>query len=573
MASVGRTLTHFYSEPPQGTQIVDVRIKAIDELQRLSREYRDRTLGPDWFKQMREMYDLSDVETSSPSFRPRIRVPQLQVLLLSEATDLSDNTPRVYIVDKRDGKRDEARERAFQEHWREGFVNEELLYSQLYALFGGLGYIQVGFDPRGRDGRGEVWAHHRDPATVFPDPAAKNDRDWSYVIIEDRLYPGQVAWLYPETGRDIEARGTAPAAPPTIPGINPADTGYGFELPAGPMSYGALGVRRAPTGDGRVVVRTTFLLDSTVDVIEREVGSDAAKRVSRLVVPKYPNGRMVVDCEGRVLADGPNPVPKGWFPLIRVLGLPTLGKFYPPPPARFTYDLQLLAQRMLTQTFENAVRLNNGIWFIHASTGITAEDFGGLPAEVRIINPNSQVPQCVWPNPMPEYMTQLPALLLQLQKELQGFTPTRAGEPGAGNISPDLFEASVFRSQTLTRLRGRLFARSVQQLAEMMFYMMVRFYVHDQEFYSLSEKFEQHSWKAVGEEAMGSYRIQVDPASIRPLSQAGLRNLVPQLRELGLIDAKRALQLLELPGAEEMAEEIKNERLLAALSAVRERRR
>lgn len=581
--AIGQGITAFRTEDSRhNIEHVDARVRQLDELQRISREARDRYLGPNHFTQVRELYDITDAGTSTPSFRPYVRVPQLQVLMLAEATDLSDATPRAYIFNRKTGKRDDPRERAFQNHWQQSFVNEELLMAQLWSLFSGLGYLQVGFDFAGRGGRGEVWIQHRDPSTVFPDPAAKHDRNeqggWAYVVIEDRLYPGQIARLYPETGKDFLRRAVSSSSSPVTLGGSADEAGYGFEMPPGPMSSMGYGGRQTPTGDGRVVVRTAFLLDDTVEVVRDFAGADAAEGVEKLR-PLYPTGRFIVEAEGRILADGANPVPLGWFPLIRVLGLPALKGFFPPPPVRFTLDLQRLAERMLTQTYENAVRLNNGIWFIDEKTGITAEDFGGLPAEVRIINSDSRPPQAVWPEPMPQHFVELPTLLLQLQRELQGFTPSRAGQPGAGNISPDLFEASVLRSQTLTRLRGRLLARSVQRLAELMFRMMAKFYVHDEVFYTAAEQFDQQSadqqpasWNSL-KGVYDEHEIQIDPASIKPVSQAALRSIVPELRQLGLIDPKTALELLEVPDAERIAELIRNERVLAAISAVRDRRR
>ena len=111
---------------------------------------------------------------------------------------------------------------------------------------------------------------------------------------------------------------------------------------------------------------------------------------------------------------------------------------------------------MWTQLYENAVRLNNGTWFIGENTGIDPEKFGGMPGEVQTINANSiREIELKFPPAMPQHFTQLPQLLLDKQRELQGFTDARSGQPGAGNISPELFDASIMRAKGLTQLRGR----------------------------------------------------------------------------------------------------------------------
>ena len=279
---------------------------------------------------------------------------------------------------------------------------------------------------------------------------------------ENRYYPDQIRNYWPETGQDIESE-------PYVPGSYHSPEGFGFKLPEGPMSVtsGPVGgeIRH---GDARSRVRSIFLTDNTIEVTNDQAGGDSARIVeggfgkpknSVRRMPRYPNKRMVVEAGGRVVADGDNPTPKARFPFIPIYALPPLTDFYPPPPARFSKDLQELAGRMLSQTYENAVRLNNGIWFIPEETGISTEAFGGLPGEVTTIKPNSRPPMQLWPQQMPQHMVQLPQYLLALQKELQGYSQSREGQPGQGNISPELFEASIYQSRTLTRCRERLLAR------------------------------------------------------------------------------------------------------------------
>src|SRR5271167_2613073 len=81
----------------------DPRVRAIDELQRLSRDIRDDFLGDDWAENARKFYHAEGVIGKVPSFRPQVQIPQLQVLSISEATELSDLSPKVYIYDKTDG--------------------------------------------------------------------------------------------------------------------------------------------------------------------------------------------------------------------------------------------------------------------------------------------------------------------------------------------------------------------------------------------------------------------------------------------------------------------------------------
>ena len=160
----------------------DPRVRAIDEIQRISADHRDKFLGNNWFPEVRDFYNLLGSGIRTPSFRPRVQVPQLQVLNISEATELSDSSPRVMIYDRNTGKVDDVRSRIFDEQWRRSYVNYYLMHGILWSQLSCIGYIQVGYDPTADYGLGEVWAHHCDPETIYPDPGAMDDEDWQFVV-------------------------------------------------------------------------------------------------------------------------------------------------------------------------------------------------------------------------------------------------------------------------------------------------------------------------------------------------------------------------------------------------------
>jgi hypothetical protein len=174
------------------------------------------------------------------------------------------------------------------------------------------------------------------------------------------------------------------------------------------------------------------------------------------------------------------------WPIVPVWALPPYDTVWAPAPSKITKSLQDASERLMTQTFENAYRTNNAVVVINAASGITADSIGGLPGELIVVDPNA--PQnsieFKYPPQMPAQMVQLPMQYLQLQKELQGFTQSRQGNPGAGNISADLFESSVSQSQSITRLKSRLFAYSVQRVAELAFATMCVFQTNKRSFYS-----------------------------------------------------------------------------------------
>lgn len=547
-------------------------IRELDTLMQLSDAHRDEYLGSNWFSDVRDLYNLTPPIVNAPTFRPPINVPQLQVLALQESTDLAANVVRTYIVGP-DGKRDRPREDAFAAQWRQGFYNLHIMYATIWSMLGGTGFLQVGHDPLSRHGKGEVKIRWRNPSTVHPDPAASSEDDWFYVQVTDRLWPEEITRRFPIAA----ARGTH--APAAASGITPSQEASAdrLQMPPGPMSaVGSLPEERSlGPGDGRLRVRYTFIWDANVRETVKELAGSREGELQHAVPAKYelmfPNGRYIVDVETvGVVFDSDNPHPMGSFPIIRVLGLPALTSFWAPPPPRFTKDLQDLAVRMLKQVFENAVRVNNMQVFLYDDNGLTPEDYAGLPGEIRVIAAGSKPPHTMAPPAFPQHMIEYPKFLLALQKELWGYTQQRQGSAGAGNVGADLFEAAVAQSQTLTRLRGMMLAMSMQRLAEQVFYTMAK-YISSGSYPSFEGGFKLTDWKGIEPQDLQKYGVYLDPASVQPMSASALRRLVPQLRQLQMLDTRSALDMLNVPGAHEIAENLEIEKALEALGRLKRR--
>ena len=65
------------------------------------------------------------------------------------------------------------------------------------------------------------------------------------------------------------------------------------------------------------------------------------------------------------------------------------------------------------------------------------------------------------------------------------------------------------------------------------------------------------------------YDVLLDEASIRPLSEAVVRRMTPDLMKTGIVATERGLRTLGYPGAEEIAEEQKHNLELQALGRVK----
>lgn len=544
----------------------------MDQLQRASMKERDLKLGQNWTQDMKDFYSLNySSNTPTPSYRPRVIFPELQYLMMSEATDLTNDMPRVYI--SINGKRDEKREKAFAGAWRNGMVNNRIFEAVLWSQFVNPSWLQIGFDSNARSGRGAPWVRSRDPETVYPDPVAKNDKDWGWVMFEDFMFLDEIRRMWPEKGQHIKA---GPGYD-DVPETEGSSYGLSFELPPGPLRINAPdGFENSRKGPKKRI-RYLFVRDYARERVEEIAGVESANGFDLVIRPemkwRFPHGRFIAECDGVILADGPNFVPKlpeddfGTFPIIGIWSLPHLDSIYGPPPIRYGRSAQDLAERMYTQLFENMIRLNNGQTFIPEDSGIDIDAYGGLPGEVQTYR-GDKTPEIKWPGQIPQHMTQIPELLLAKVARYQGFSDSRQGNAGQGNISTDMFDASVFQSQTITRMKARMLAESMSRLCHMYFLFMARFKMTPDTFQpALSDKGQKCEWNPV--DIDDDCQLQLDESSVKPMSSTALKQLVLALSKTGSLPNKFIFETLGLPGADELAEDAEKQQQLAALAKLK----
>jgi hypothetical protein len=72
-------------------------------------------------------------------------------------------------------------------------------------------------------------------------------------------------------------------------------------------------------------------------------------------------------------------------------------------------------------------------------------------------------------------------------------------------------------------------------------------------------------------QAADEYDIRLADGSIRPMSESALRSQVIELKKAGMIDVAHALEMLDVPDWEEIADAVQKEMELAALAKVQRR--
>ena len=161
--------------------------------------------------------------------------------------------------------------------------------------------------------------------------------------------------------------------------------------------------------------------------------------------------------------------------------------------------------------------------------------------------------------------------MLSTQKELQGFNPSREGAPGAGNLSAELYEASIFQSKALTRCRARLLAHSIHEAANLVYDMMATHYTKERAYASSEGGFAISTWKPYYGIGARTAKLHIDPVSLLPISQAAMRQIAPMLAETGKIDTETLLEALGVPDAAAIAARTSRELALAALQKAKRR--
>jgi hypothetical protein len=270
-----------------------------------------------------------------------------------------------------------------------------------------------------------------------------------------------------------------------------------------------------------------------------------------------------------VFYDGPNFFAHR-FPITPIFGMPPLYGVWAPPPMRYVYQLQQVAEVLLSQTIENAVRLNNGIMVINRSTGIKSESVQGLPGEVIVVdNPTGagRPIEILTPPQFPAQVIELPKFLLDKMRQTMGFGEARGGQAQAGNVSANLFDSQVAQGQAITRLRSRMLAQSTEEIAQLAFYQMLRFLGDMQMSMLVDGDYQTIQWDSVDEKEEFDWEVMLDAASIRPMGVQQIRNMVLMLVKENLMDRGTALRMLQIPNWKEIAKNLAEQQQMAAMTA------
>jgi hypothetical protein len=532
----------------------DVRLRHIDEWQALADRKRDDALGVNFFEDIRTFFHLADPQMA-PRFRPSISIPELQILCMKEGNDLSEFSPVTYIYNSK-GSQDDF-QKSFKAQWQSMKVPYHLLFSFVASQFQGTGFLYFGIDPFARNGKGRMWTKWLNSRQVHLDPNADYTCNWSFAIIDEYVHLDEIKRRFPEKAHLL----------PKVSSNAPADgrgeqSQSGFQTPPGPWEamppfQGLSGSARG----GASRLRTCIFKDYSRSV-DGGIPPDPKDTKYKWL---YPRGRIIMDAEDVVLADGAMPLRR--VPLFPIWATPPLYGTWAVPPMKYTKSLQDLAERTYSQTFENFYRMNNGVWFIPAGSGIELGKFGGIPGE-REVYEGDKPPTCVTPPAFPESSLKFPEQLLQKQRDLHGYNQARQGDPGSGNLSVDLFDAAVLRGQSMTQLRGRLASAAIEDFSELVVLTMLEYMPEQRMLWKDGGKVEEIKYRPPNRDEIDDMELLIDAGSFHVKSQAAIGKIAEQLMARGIIPPGEGLEMIGYPDAEKVQKRIDESQALAAVTAV-----
>lgn len=534
----------------------------VDEMIRLGYEKRRETHGDQFFDEVRSFYNfVPQIRTSNPSFRPRIRFPDLQMMVIQEAGDITDNEPIIYL--RHGTERKQEREQALRAQWEACNFNLQFLHANIWALLCGTSFVQVSYRPDMFSGRGGVPIRAWNPENVVIDPWATSDEDWEYLILRVRMTYDEIARKFKFGWKLKPEGGISPSLANQMGQSSWGASGGQFDamqLPPGPLRTVRVPGAGKASPMGNPIVDFVYLRDETRTPIEKAKGAKESPFPQPITVPKYPRGRLQVWADKYLMYDGKNPYRK--FPLVPMHAMPPITGFWAPPPIRYVLPFQQLAETMTSQTVENSIRLNNGMIIINKSSGLNKDKVRGLPGEVLEVEMTAgKGVEILTPPAFPDQYVNMPDKFIMRMKELFGFTPERAGKVAAGNISSSLMDAAIEQSQKLLDLRARYYATTVKKVAELVFGTMLD-YLGDTALPMVGDQGHvvEVPWTGALPDELEGWDIVVDPNSVKPVAKQARAKLGLMLRNMGAIDIKHLLEWVDAPDQEEILEALTMER-------------
>lgn len=387
-----------------------------------------------------------------------------------------------------------------------------------------------------------------DPRLFHIDPKAKGytRKDMRYIVVEEPMDLSEVRARYPHKNVEPEGDGIS-----EIRTKDPAFKSIGSEY--------VIGQRH------RVIVKECWLNSDVMHEVEvRDAQGnciyDKEGKERTKWVKKYPNGRLIITANGKMLVNIPNPYAHGEFPYA-IYASRISGRILSWGDAEPLFVLADKMNRLLKDAMANLRISMNTPWIAdrHAF-GETDKHhlLTNQPGLVILKNPQSEVARLP-AGELPQSYFLFYQEMRKLFDDVLGSYGVQRGQLEKGaQLSADAVTQLQSASLARSRLKARMFENFLKRVGWLLQWNERQFFDSD---YKVAVTKPGSKEKVIigwsGEESKGQYNVGIEVGSSLPGAKESNANLIMRLWEKGLLPRDWAVRMMEVPNAEAMIEDIK----------------
>lgn len=413
---------------------------------------------------------------------------------------------------------------------------------------------------------GRVIFKNIDPRYVWPDPRAKSWRweDMRYLIVAEPMDLSEVRERWPGQGHLVTPEGEYSDKRNDLELGETEEVGDGYTVG---QRHRAL-VKECWLKDGRKVWEAMRNPETGQEEKDSE-GKPLGKWVK-----KYPHGRVVITCNGVLLADVPNPYDHGQPPYSILPGLID-GSLMGKGQVRLIGIIADKINQLGKDGFRNLRVGCNSPWVADRNAFDDPDKFHQLTNDPGIVLPVTAGARVERLPP-----AELPQSYFMFQDWMQtqfdnvlGRAAVAAGRVEKGSqLSAEAIGNLQQSSMSRQRLKQRNFERYLKHNGHLLQWNVRQFYPDDMTVELLDPRNGQKKiYKWTAEAAKADYSIQIEAGSSMPGAKQGKEQAGRELYKDGIIDREYAIRMIDLPGADALIERMtKQEEKLASLGMMAE---
>lgn len=573
-------------------------IKLVNEI--FSRYKNHRKKYDEKWMDFYKMFRGKQWKETRPSYRHSEVINMIFQMIQSEVPVQMDARPKFEFLPQEPSDREFADilNEVCDSDWQRKNWQYKLTEVIYESRFYGAGIVGMFYNPKLRDGVGDIIMQRCDPFYSFPDPSAidvNEDRDGDQP--EGFLYaePAEIRKLkkdYPDKAKFFKADlNELPNGDKTdlnqVRFKSPVDTKTILE---GTSTYDL------QAKDQALKITAYLRSDEFEEEQQQEIGEDGQPKTLYVQKKKYPQGRKIVIAGGVVCEDGPNPYEDGKFPYARYVNYIDPGSFWGIGDVEQLESPQKAFNKMVSFALDVLTLTGNPVWIVDNTSGIDTDNLYNRPGLVVEKEPGSEVRR--------EEGVQLQPYVLQLIDRMKLWFDDISGNndvsrgvnPEGGVSAASAIQSLQEAAKTRVRQKARNLDACLQNLGQLWLSRRLQFtpapeiirLTNNQgasKYFKFSVSGDENGNKvatvqnyvqdpASGQYALqppkeyqitGNFDVKVATGSNLPFAKEQKANLSMSLFKMGAIDEPALLEGVDYPNWEVIWERVKQRRDEAAM--------